>query len=200
MFAPYLQGFGMGAGLIIAIGAQNAFVLSQGVRRQHHWLVASLCFFCDATLIFAGVAGVGGAVSAHPRVMHAAAWTGAVFLFCYGIRALRAAFAQNTLQAEQTGELSRRAIVVTTLAVTLLNPHVYLDTVLLLGSISGQFAVDQRLFFALGACSASFIWFFLLSLGGSLLAPVFVKPWTWRVLDVCVCCSMWGVAVYLVPF
>jgi L-lysine exporter family protein LysE/ArgO len=200
MYVPYLQGFGMGAGLIIAIGAQNAFVLSQGVRRQHHWLVASLCFFCDAALIFVGVAGVGSAVSAHPRVMQAAAWTGAVFLFCYGARALRAAFAHNTMQAGQTEALSRRAIVLTTLAVTLLNPHVYLDTVLLLGSISGQFAENQRLVFALGACSASFLWFFLLSLGGSLLAPIFVKPWTWKVLDIFVCCSMWGVAICLVPF
>ena len=200
MNVPYLQGFCMGAGLIIAIGAQNAFVLSQGVRRQHHWLVAFLCFFYDAALIFAGVAGIGSAVAAHPCVMQVAAWTGAVFLFCYGARALRMAFAQNTLQAEQEGELSCRAIVMTTLAVTLLNPHVYLDTVLLLGSISGQFAVDQRLLFALGACSASFIWFFLLSLGGSLLAPIFVKPWTWRVLGVCVCCSMWGVALSLIRF
>ena len=200
MYVPYLQGFGMGAGLIVAIGAQNAFVLSQGVRRQHHLLVAFLCFFCDAALIFAGVAGVGSAVAAHPRMMQTAAWIGAAFLFCYGARALRDAFGKNMLRAGQAGEPSCRTIVMTTLGVTLLNPHVYLDTILLLGSISGQFAEDQRLLFALGACSASFLWFFSLSLGGSLLAPIFVKPWTWRVLDVCVCCSMWGVAVYLLPF
>ncbi|MDP3479855.1 MAG: LysE/ArgO family amino acid transporter [Desulfoprunum sp.] len=199
MYMPYIQGFGIGAGLIIAIGAQNAFVLSQGVRRQYHWLVACICFCCDALLIFAGVAGIGGAVAVHPVVLQGAAWGGAGFLFWYGARALRAAMADQTLRAGSSVVLSLREIVLATLAVTLLNPHVYLDTVLLLGSISGQFESDERSIFALGACSASFIWFFALSLGGSLLAPVFAKPGAWRVLDVFVCCSMWGVAVHLLP-
>lgn len=199
MYMPYFQGIGMGAGLIIAIGSQNAFVLSQGVRRQHHWLVASICFFCDAVLIFAGVAGVGKAVAANPVVLQLAAWGGACFLFWYGARALRSAMREKTLHTSQADEVSHKAVVMATLAVTLLNPHVYLDTVFLLGSISGQFAVDERAIFALGACTASFIWFFSLSLGGSLLAPVFVKPWTWRILDFFVCCSMWGVAVCMLP-
>ncbi len=199
MYVSYIQGLGIGAGLIIAIGAQNAFVLSQGVRRQHHWLVASICFFCDAALIFAGVAGFGRAVAAHPVVQQGAAWGGAVFLFWYGARALRAAMVDNALRVSQSAVLSPQKIISATLAVTLLNPHVYLDTVFLLGGISGQLAMDERSIFAFGACSASFIWFFGLSLGGSFLAPVFAKPVAWRILDVFICCSMWGVAVHLLP-
>lgn len=199
MYIPYIQGLGIGAGLIVAIGAQNAFVLAQGVRRQYHWLVACICFCCDAILIFAGVAGFGRAVAAYPVVQEGAAWGGAVFLFWYGARALRAAVAGGVLRASQSTVVSLRRIVSATLAVTLLNPHVYIDTVLLLGGISGQFAAEERAIFALGACSASFIWFFSLSFGGSLLAPVFARPLAWRILDIFVCCSMWGVAVHLLP-
>lgn len=199
MFVAYIQGFSIGAGLIIAIGAQNVFVLSQGIRRRHHWLVAALCFLCDAVLIIIGVAGVGRAVAAHPAFMQAAAWAGAIFLFWYGARALRAAWVDGSLRATQSPELSRWKMALATLAVTLLNPHVYLDTVVLLGSISGQFAQAERRFFALGACSASLIWFFSLSFGGVLLAPVFARSLTWRILDILICCSMWGMAVHLLP-
>lgn len=199
MFIPYIEGFAVGAGLIIAIGAQNAFVLSQGIRKNHHVLVAAICFFCDAVLIFAGVAGVGRAVAANPLLQKGAAWAGVVFLLVYGAKALKAAMGNDGLQAKRCGMLSLKEIVATTLAITLFNPHVYLDTVVLLGSISSQFPLNERYIFALGACSASCIWFFSLGLGGTLLAPMFEKPGAWRVLDLFVCGSMWTVAVLLLP-
>jgi L-lysine exporter family protein LysE/ArgO len=199
MFLAYVQGMAVGAGLIIAIGAQNAFVLTQGIRRQHHLLVAAICFSCDTVLIVVGVAGVGRAVAGRPLLQLAAAWAGAVFLFAYGARALSAAMATNALKANRGRPASLQEVVATTLAVTLLNPHVYLDTVLLLGGISSQFAHEERFFFALGACSASCLWFFSLSIGGTLLAPIFAKPGAWRLLDLFVCGSMWTVAVLILP-
>lgn len=194
-----MQGMAVGAGLIIAIGAQNAFVLSQGIRRHHHWLVAAICCSCDALLIAIGVAGVGAAVAAAPPLQTAAAWGGALFLFAYGARALRRALANNSLQADERRPGSVKKVVLTTLAVTLLNPHVYLDTVVLLGAISSQFPAEARLVFALGACSASVLWFFSLSLGGVMLAPVFARPGAWRWLDLFVGVTMWMVAVSLLP-
>lgn len=199
MTLPYIQGMAVGAGLIVAIGAQNAFVLSQGIRRQHHWLVAALCFVCDAVLIVVGVAGVGRAIAASPALQAAAAWGGAVFLFAYGARALRHAMTSDSLQAEGRKIFTRKEAVMATLAVTLLNPHVYLDTVVLLGSIAGQFHDGDRLAFACGACSASFLWFFSLSLGGEILAPIFARLGSWKVLDLFVCGSMWLVAIKLLP-
>lgn len=199
MIASYIQGMAVGAGLIIAIGAQNAFVLSQGIRRQHHWLVAAICCSCDAILIAAGVAGIGGAVAANPSLQTVAAWGGALFLFAYGARALRRAMADNSLQADCRRSGSTKEVVLTTLGVTLLNPHVYLDTVILLGAISGQFPPGERSIFAFGACTASLLWFFSLSLGGVLLAPVFARPGSWRGLDLFVGVSMWMVAARLLP-
>lgn len=200
MMIPYIQGIGAGAGLIIAIGAQNAFVLSQSVRKQHHWLVAFICSFCDAGLIFLGAAGVGTVVAENPLLKEIAGWGGAAFLFWYGWKALRSALAGNSLETEETSvALSRIAVVSATLAVTLLNPHVYLDTVILLGSISGQFQDGGRYIFAFGASSASFIWFFTLSLGGVLLAPLFKKQLAWRILDSLVCVTMWCIALQLLP-
>lgn len=199
MFMPYIAGFAMGAGLIIAIGAQNAFVLSQGIRKNHHVVVAAICFFCDSVLIFAGVAGVGRAFAASPILQKVATWAGVIFLVIYGAKALRAAMENDVLRVQRGGRISLKEVVVTTFAITLLNPHVYLDTVVLLGSISSQFAVNDRYIFALGACTASCLWFFSLSLGGTLLAPIFEKPGAWRILDLFVCGSMWAVAVLLLP-
>lgn len=198
MLSPLLQGFAMSAGLIIAIGAQNAFVLSQGVRRDHHLAVALVCSLCDAALICLGTAGVGTLVSKTPALTQAAAWGGGLFLFCYGLRAFRSAWKGGCLQtgAQSTGSLRR--VLAVTLAITLLNPHVYLDTVVLLGSISARFAGTDRLLFAAGAVAASFAWFFSLSAGGRLLAPLFQKRATWRLLDGVVGATMWLVAAGLV--
>jgi L-lysine exporter family protein LysE/ArgO len=198
MLGPFIQGAGVGAGLIIAIGAQNAFVLSQGVRRSYPLLIAAICWWCDCVLILAGMAGLGQAVSTHPQWMRLAAWGGAAFLLVYGFRSMQAALAGGRLETGGPSVITARAAVLTTLAVTLLNPHVYLDTVVLLGSLSGQFAGAGRYAFAAGAITASFVWFFSLSLGARFLAPLFRRPVAWRILDSLVCLTMWAIAASLV--
>jgi L-lysine exporter family protein LysE/ArgO len=196
---PFYQGLGIGAGLIIAIGAQNAFVLSQGVKRQYQWSIALICSACDAVLILAGVAGVGAFIASHPQVALYTGRCGAAFLFCYGLRALIAAFRNNALTATERDPGSFKTVVLTTLALTLLNPHVYLDTVVLLGSISGRFEGTNRYLFGIGACTASFVWFFSLSLGGGLLAPLFRHPLSWRILDFSIWGIMWAMAYSIWP-
>lgn len=192
-------GLGLSASLIIAIGAQNAFVLRQGLLRQHVFVVAALCAFIDAALISVGTAGFGGLVSAHPTVTAIAAWGGVAFLVVYGGRSFLAALKPASLRAEETAgvEASLGSVVAAILAVSLLNPHVYLDTIVLLGSVAAQYPVGTRVFFALGAMSASGIWFFSLAYGARLLAPLFARPVAWRVLDVIIGVVMWWVAASL---
>ncbi len=198
MIAPFLQGFGAGGGLIVAIGAQNAFVLSQGVRGNHHVTVALICILCDAIFITAGVAGIGGTVSANPALAQWVAWGGAGFLFVYGCGSLRSAVRGGSLETSDRAALSLGAAILTTLAVTLLNPHFYLDTVILLGGISSRFHGEHRLLFWAGAVSASTLWFICLSLGGQMLAPIFRKQLSWRILDTLVWATMWTIAASLV--
>lgn len=193
----FFQGMGLGGGLIIAIGAQNAFVLSQGVRRNYPLQTAAVCSICDATLIFVGVSGFGALIASNPHLAQLAAWFGALFLFWYGSRSFRSALQGGKLEADAEQSLSRRKLLLTTLALTLLNPHVYLDTVVLVGSISGQLADSERYMFGAGAISASIIWFFCLSMGAGLLAPLFRKPVAWRCLDGFVCLTMWTIACSL---
>ena len=194
----YIQGFSMGGGLIVAIGAQNAFVLTQGVRRNHALAVALVCIACDAVLISLGVTGVGSVVASSPVLGRVAAWGGAAFLGWYGLGAFRSMWRGGLMDAgEASGGTLRRTLGLT-LAVTLLNPHVYLDTVVLMGSVSGQYAVPARYFFGLGAASASTVWFLLLALGGRVLAPLFSRPLTWRILDGVVCLTMWTIAASLI--
>jgi len=198
MISPFMQGFGTGGGLIVAIGAQNAFVLSQGVRRNHHFIIALICIVCDAVFISAGVAGFGTAVSANPTLSQWVAWGGAGFLFFYGWRSLRSAIRGGSLDTNDRAIRSLKAAIITTLAVTLLNPHFYLDTVILLGGVSSQFQGENRLYFWVGAVSASTLWFICLSLGGQMLAPLFKKQISWRILDSVVCATMWVIAVSLI--
>jgi len=198
MLIPFIQGAGVGGGLIVAIGAQNAYVLSQGVRRNHPLLIALVCGFCDALLILLGVSGVGTLVASNPLLGQVAAWGGALFLFWYGMRSLQSALRGGVLKTDQKTTGSFRAVLGTTLAVTLLNPHVYLDTLVLLGGISGQFPADERVLFGAGAMTASFAWFFILSLGAGLLAPLFRRPISWRILDSLVFLTMWSIALSLV--
>jgi len=198
MIGPFVQGFGTGGGLIVAIGAQNAFVLSQGVRRNHHLLIALICIICDAVFISAGVAGFGTIVSAEPRISPWVTWGGAGFLFLYGSGSLRSALRGGSLEATGRTALSLRAVIITTLAVTLLNPHFYLDTVVLLGGLSTKFYGENRLYFWAGALSASTLWFLGLSLGGQLLAPLFRKPISWRILDSLVWVTMWAISGSLI--
>ena len=198
MSAAYLSGMGMGGGLIIAIGAQNAFVLSQGVRRNHHLTVALVCSLADVMLITLGVTGVGAAFASSAVLSRGAAWGGAAFLLVYGFRAMRSAIRGGRLEAPDNGPQSFRAVLLATLAVTFLNPHCYLDTMVLLGGISSQYAGQARTLFWSGAVTMSFIWFFSLSLGGRALAPLFRKDWTWRILDGSVALVMWTIGLSLV--
>lgn len=195
----FLQGMGTGAGLIVAIGAQNAFVLSQGVRKQHIWVVALICSLCDAFFIFVGAAGIGTMVAQNATLRDLAGWGGALFLIYYGYCSLRSAIAGNRLEAASDVHRSRWAVIMATFAVTLLNPHMYLDTVVLLGGISGQFGTEGRYVFAAGACLASFLWFYSLSLGGVLLAPILNRKTAWRILDGLVCLTMWTIAFQIAP-
>jgi len=198
MLIPFIQGAGVGGGLIVAIGAQNAYVFSQGVRRNHPLPIALLCGFCDSMLILLGVSGVGTLVASNPLLGQVAAWGGALFLLWYGVRSLQSALRGGVLEEDQHTTGSLRAVLGATLAVTLLNPHVYLDTLVLLGGISGQYPADERFLFGAGAMTASFAWFFVLSLGAGLLAPFFRRPIAWRILDSLVFLTMWSIALTLV--
>ncbi|WP_193368528.1 LysE/ArgO family amino acid transporter [Pelagibius marinus] len=195
-----LEGFGLGAGLIIAIGAQNAYVLRQGLRRQHVFAVAGLCFLIDCALIAVGAGGFASLLHAFPNLPRIAAWGGAIFLAGYSLRAFAAALHPGSLKAEGAapGGAGLRAALVTALALSLLNPHVYLDTVVLLGGLAAQYPGKERLAFALGAMAASGLWFYGLGYGARQLAPLFARPAAWRLLDGFVGCVMAALAVSLV--
>jgi L-lysine exporter family protein LysE/ArgO len=175
-------GLGTGLSLIVAIGAQNAFVLRQGLRRRHVGPVVALCAACDAILIAAGVGGLGAAVRHWPRALALLAWIGGAFLICYGLLAARRALRPARLEAQDGAEGSLGAALLTCLALTWLNPHVYLDTVLLLGSAGNSYG-SARWFFAAGAATGSVVWFTTLGYGARRLAGLFARPRAWRVLD-----------------
>lgn len=183
LFWIAFQGFTLGAGLIVAIGAQNAFVLRQGLVRRHVLPLVLFCGVSDAILIAAGSAGFGGLVASSPLLLRIAAFGGAAFLGAYGLRAFRSAFKPQSLSAEGAANLPLGRALATVAAFTFLNPHVYLDTVVLLGGIAGRYPIDQRAWFAGGAMMSSFTWFAALGYGARLLAPLFAKPVAWRVLD-----------------
>lgn len=190
-------GFGLGLSLILAIGAQNAFVLRQGIRREHVFAVALTCALSDAILIAAGVSGFGLLVARLPWLEPVMRWGGAAFLLVYGARAFLSAWRGGEhLEAAQIGQASLKGVLLTCLLLTWANPHVYLDTVVLLGSVAAQYT--QKMAFALGAMSASFVFFFSLGYGARMLAPLFARPVAWRLLDVLVGCIMWAVAASLI--
>ncbi|MFC3118729.1 LysE/ArgO family amino acid transporter [Jhaorihella thermophila] len=196
MPAAFLPGFALGFSLILAIGAQNAFVLRQGLRREHVFWICLTCALSDAVLIGAGVAGFGTLADAAPWFGPLMRWGGAAFLLWYGAASLRAAWTGGAaLKAGCDQGLTLAAALATVLAFTWLNPHVYLDTVVLIGSISAQY--DDRLAFGLGAASASFVFFFGLGYGAGLLAPVFERPRAWQVLDFVIGLTMWAIAAGL---
>ncbi|AVO46883.1 LysE/ArgO family amino acid transporter [Phreatobacter cathodiphilus] len=192
-----LTGFLLGLGLIVAIGAQNAFVLRQGLMRRHVLLVTTLCALSDAVLILAGVAGLGSLVARSPVLLTVATLGGAAFLLAYGALAARRALRPDGLTAAppETQDVGR--VVAATLAFTFLNPHVYLDTVVLVGSLSARHTGSARAAFAGGAMTASFLWFYGLGFGARLLAPVFARPAAWRVLDGLIACVMVAIALSL---
>lgn len=198
MTTAFIPGFLLSLGLILAIGAQNAFVLRQGLRQEYVLAVCLTCAVSDAILIAAGVAGFGFAADTLPWLEPAMRYGGALFLFVYAVRSLRSALrAQHDSlapSARQTSGLA--ATLATCLAFTWLNPHVYLDTVVLLGSISSQYE-GRKVAFALGAMTASFVFFFTLGFGARLLRPWFANPKAWRVLDACVAVAMFGIGLKL---
>ncbi len=188
----------MSLGLIVAIGAQNAFVLRQGLRREHVGSVVLFCAVADAVLIAAGVLGMAQALANSPGIARALALAGAAFLAVYGWRALRRARLPQALTASGTGEsIGRVAALAQAAAFTLLNPHVYLDTVLLVGSVGAQQPAALRGWFVAGASSASLLWFSLLGFGARWMAPWFARPKAWQVLDALIGVTMWVLAALL---
>ncbi|KRE94374.1 amino acid transporter [Nocardioides sp. Soil774] len=186
-----------GLSLIVAIGAQNAFVLRQGLRRSHVGLVVAICALSDVVLIVAGVAGIGVVLDRAPVAVDVVRWLGVAFLTVYGVTSLLRARHPQALTVgeevvERRGPVAARAV-----ALTWLNPHVYLDTVLLLGSIAGTHGAPGRWWFALGACVASVAWFSALAYGARLAAPRLASPRAWQVLDVLVGVVMLAIAVRL---
>jgi L-lysine exporter family protein LysE/ArgO len=195
MLASAIAGFAASVVLIVAIGAQNAFVLRQGLRREHVLPVVATCAVSDLLLIAAGIAGLGAVVTARPQAVTAIRWVGAAFLIGYAALAARRAFRPSALTPADRAPATLRATLLTCLALTYLNPHVYLDTVLLLGSVAQQHA--HRWLFGIGAAAASAVWFTTLGAGAHRLAPVLARPAAWRVLDGLIAVVMLGVAVTL---
>ncbi|MEN3978942.1 LysE/ArgO family amino acid transporter [Acinetobacter sp. CWB-B33] len=196
MLNTYLQGLAVGFSLIIAIGAQNAFILKQGLKRQHVFWVCFACALSDSLLILLGVAGFSAVLLHYPQIIQFAKWGGALFLFWYGFQhAVQALQSASAIQLSANSASSLTQTLLMCLALTWLNPHVYLDTVILLGSLSTQFA-DQA-YFALGAISASWLFFFALGYGARVLIPVFENPKAWHFLDGMIALVMWGIAVSL---
>ncbi len=191
-------GFLTGLSLIVAIGAQNAFVLRQGLRRQHVLPVVLICAFSDALLIVLGIAGLGAAINSVPLLLEVFRYGGAAYLLWFAIGAIRRAIKPSALVESEQQVDSLRQTIVTAVALTYLNPHVYIDTVLLLGSIANQF--EDRWLFGVGAASASFVWFFTLGFGASWLGKYLKKPVFWRVLDVFIAIVMITIAAMLLSF
>jgi len=190
-----LAGLATGLSLIVAIGAQNAYVLRTGLARSHVGAVVGICIGADVLLIVAGVLGIGALVTRMPTALMALRWIGAAYLVWYGIRSLLAARSAHTLAAAQA---PARSVVLTILALTFLNPHVYLDTVLMLGNLANQHGPGGRWWFAVGACVASTIWFAGLGFGARGASRWAARPAVWRALDILIGLTMLAVAALLV--
>jgi len=198
VLATFFTGLGSAASLIVAIGAQNAFVLRQGLRREHVLPIVLICVISDALLIAAGVAGIGVLVKNAPLALEIVRWAGFAFLLGYAVFAARRALKPESLTTSGAVAGSLAAAVGTCLAITWLNPHVYLDTVLLLGSLSASHGDPGRWVFGAGAATASLLWFGLLGFGARFAAPVFAKPIAWRILDGGIAVLMVVLAILLV--
>jgi len=188
----------LGAALILPLGPQNAFVLNQGIRRQYHLMTALLCTLSDVALICAGVFGGSALLMQSPWLLALVTWGGVLFLLWYGFGALKTAFARDIdLENAEALRQGRGQIIATMLAVTWLNPHVYLDTFVVLGSLGGQLAEMPKRWFALGTISASFLWFFSLALLAAWLAPRLRTATAQRVINILVGLVMWFIALKL---
>ncbi len=198
MFDIYLKGMLLGGSLIIAIGLQNAFVLKQGLTNSHVFATAFTASLIDTVLIFMGVIGIGVLTAEIPGLLTFMKYGGAVFLFIYGALAFNKARKRSVLNADMNINKSNLKETVLLLAgFSLLNPHVYLDTVILIGSIGSQYGPSGRYWFGAGAATMSWIWFFSLAYGGRLLAPLFAKPRAWQILDILIGMIMWALALSL---
>ncbi len=190
-------GLGFGLSLIVAIGAQNAFVLRQGLIRNHVLIIVTICAVADVALIFAGIAGLGALITSIGWLLPAIELIGGVFVATYGVMAAKRALSSESLSpTAATAGLTIAGAITTTLALTLLNPHVYLDTVLLLGSVASTYGIN-RWWFGLGAGIGSIAWFFSLGFGARMLKPVFAKPIAWRILDIAIAAVMFAIAATL---
>lgn len=194
MHSQFISGLLSGLVLIVAIGAQNSFVLRQALRREHRLPVAVICILSDTLLIALGIAGLGALIQASSTLLAVTRYGGAAFLFAYAVFAAQRAWQGERLALEGNGSMSLAAAVATCLGFTFLNPHVYLDTVVLLGSLANQHDAAGRWVFGAGAASASLLWFSALAYGASWLAPLFRRPGAWRALDSVIAVVMLGLA------
>lgn len=198
VIAYYFQGLALGAAMILPLGPQNAFVLNQGIRRQYHLMIASLCALSDIVLISAGIFGGSALLTQSPLLLTLVTWGGVAFLLWYGWGALKTALSRNIeMVSAQALKQGRLRLIATMLAVTWLNPHVYLDTFVVLGSLGGQMADEPKRWFALGTISASVLWFFGLALLAAWLAPRLRTVTAQRIINALVGVVMWVIALML---
>lgn len=192
----FIPGFFTGLSLIVAIGAQNAFVIRQGLTKKHVLLVVAICAVADAALIALGIAGLGAIISGLPWLLEVIRWFGVAYLSWFGVRSIMSAFKNESMDASGAQSLSKGKVVAAVLGFTLLNPHVYLDTVILVGSVANQFGQD-RWAFGIGAMFASVVWFFSIGFGARAASGLMSKPIFWRILDSLIACVMFGIAAML---
>jgi len=200
VFLTFIKGYGISSGLIMAIGAQNAFVLKKGITKSHVFVVAILCSIIDALMITLGASGLGAIIANNVYLLDIARYGGAAFLFCYGTKSFYSSFFLTRSIEDVISDSSNnlKATIITILAVSFLNPHLYLDTVVLLGSIGAQIVEHERAYFTIGAICASCLWFFALAYGAGYLSPLFQKPISWKILDGFIGVVMWSIAVSLI--
>lgn len=202
MIPILFKGMFLGASLIIAIGLQNAFILRQGIKQTHVLPAVLTAAFIDVLLIGAGVLGFGYLIEQHPELIKWVTWGGAAFLFFYGAKSFFSALQNDKMDDERAKgmlkEGSAKEIILMIMGISLLNPHVYLDTVVLIGGLSAAYGEVGKYWFGGGAMIASFIWFFALGYGAKLLTPLFAKPRAWRILDILIGLTMWAIALSLV--
>lgn len=197
-FLAAAQGFALGGSLIVAIGVQNVFVLRQAFMKKHVLPVVLFCALTDAVLVVLGALGLGALVRGSDMALRIIAFGGAAFLFWYGLQAIWRMIRPGGLEAANGGAQTARAAVASVAAVTLLNPHVYLDTVVLVGGISASYPPGDQLWFVIGVIAVSFVWFFALGYGGRALAPLFRNPRAWQIFDIIIAGIMWLLAWRLV--
>lgn len=202
MLAVYLEGILLSAGLIIAIGAQNAYVLKQGIQGQHVFTVATVCFLCDFILMSLGILGVGTFVAKNIFVQLSLAIFGMLYILWFAWQSFRSVLVSQHLELTQGNHtpIAVKTAILGALAITLLNPHVYLDTVVIIGGIAGTLESAHKLYFLMGVLTSSAIWFYSLAFGATKLAPLFRKPRTWQVLNVLIGCMMLFIAYQLGVF